>query len=292
MSAAFPGGLRLRDLWSRLAKALRDAGIADTEIEAEALLRHMLGLDRATFFARLNEPVPFEQAALAEGLAERRAGGEPLGYITGRREFYGLEFLVDRRVLVPRQETELLVDLALAACATRYGKRAVVADVGTGSGAIAVTLATRLPDAVVYATDVSGGALEVAGANAKRHGVAERVRLLHGDLLSPLPERADVIVSNPPYIPTGEHSGLPRDVQREPFLALDGGPDGMEVIARLLEQAPRYLEAGGAMFVEMAPEQSADVTRMAERRFPSAKVEVVRDAAGQYRVLGVRTAGG
>ena len=282
---------RLRELWQRISNRLGDAGAVDAGLEAEVLLRHALGVDRSEYYAVLNGPVPFEQAALAESLAERRAGGEPLAYITGRREFYGLEFLVDERVLVPRQETELLVDLALAACATRCGERAVIADVGTGSGAIAVTLANRQPDAVVYATDLSGGALEVAGANAERHGVAERVRLLRGDLLSPLPERADVIVSNPPYIPTGERSGLPRDVRREPSVALDGGSNGTEVIARLLEQAPRYLEAGGALFVEMAPEQRDAVMRIAERSFPSAEVEVVRDAAGQCRVLAVRTGG-
>ena len=263
MSDESPGDLRLRDLWQRLAGALRGAGLGDAEIEAEALLRHVLGFDRAEFFASLSEPVPHGQADRAEGLAARRAGGEPLAYITGRREFYGLDFKVDPRVLIPRQETELLVDLALEACAGRERERVVIADVGTGSGAIAVALATRLTDAVVYATDVSVEALEAASANAERHGVAERVRLLHGDLLDPLPVRADVIVSNPPYIATSQLAELPRDVRREPSLALDGGTDGTEVIARLLMQAAQRLKAGGSLFMEMAPEQREAVMRMA-----------------------------
>ena len=238
------GGRTLREVWSRLAARLRDSGAADAEIEAEVLLRHTLGLDRAEYFAALSEPVPSKSVATADGYTNRRAEGEPLAYITGRREFYGLEFAVDERVLVPRQETELLVDLALEACAPRGGERIVVADVGTGSGAIAVVLASKLSRAVVYAMDASPGPLEVASANAERNGVRERVRLLQGDLLGPLPELADVIVSNPPYIPTEGLSGLPREVRREPAVALDGGPDGTTVISRLLEQAPSFLGAG------------------------------------------------
>ena len=281
-------GRTLREVWSRLAARLRDSGAADAEIEAEVLLRHTLGLDRAEYFAALSEPVPSKSVATADGYTNRRAEGEPLAYITGRREFYGLEFAVDERVLVPRQETELLVDLALEACAPRGGERIVVADVGTGSGAIAVVLASKLSRAVVYAMDASPGPLEVASANAERNGVRERVRLLQGDLLGPLPELADVIVSNPPYIPTEGLSGLPREVRREPAVALDGGPDGTTVISRLLEQAPSFLKPCGALFMEMAPEQSAAVTRMAKRYFPNARTEAVRDASGQNRVLSVQ----
>ena len=256
------------------------------------MLRHALGMVRAEYFASLGEPVPPNMAARAEGLSKRRVDGEPLAYITGRREFQGLEFLVDERVLVPRQETELLVDLALEACVPRHGERMVITDAGTGSGAVAVALASQLPSAVVYATDVSTGALEVARSNAERHGVAERVHFLCGDLLCPVPERADVIVSNPPYVTTGELAELPSDVRREPTIALDGGPDGMQIIARLLEQASRLLRPGGAVFVEMAPEQRGAVARMAAHRFPGATIEVIKDGMGQNRVLGVRTSGG
>ena len=140
---------------------------------------------------------------------------------------------------------------------------------------------------IVYATDVSPEALAVAAANAERHGVAERVRLLRGDLLEQLPEQADVIVSNPPYIRTAELSKLPSDVRREPTLALDGGWNGTEVITGLLGQARGRLRPGGSLFVEVAPEQRGGVTRMAARCFPGADVGVVRDAAGQFRVLSV-----
>ncbi len=278
----------LRDVWSRMAAQLRDTGAPDAEIEAEVLLRCALGLDRAKYFAALNQPVPPKAGELAAGYAKRRAEGEPLAYITGMREFYGLEIMVDQRVLVPRQETELLVDLALAACVPRCERRKVIADVGTGSGAIAVALASQLPVAFVYAIDASAGALEMAGANAERHGVRGRVELLRGDLLGSLPEPADVIVSNPPYIPTRELPDLPRDVRREPSIALDGGLDGLAVIARLLEQAPKYLKPGGSLFMEMAPDQRSAATRMAGRCFPRASIEAVRDDAGQHRVLSVR----
>ncbi len=277
----------LREAWRGLSQSLRSAGSDDAELEAEVLLRHALGVDRTEFFAALGEPVSAEQADLAERLVDRRAEGEPLAYITGHREFYGLEFLVDDRVLIPRQETELLVDLALNACAEKAGERLVIADVGTGSGAIAVAMASRMPEAVVYATDVSKGALEVAASNAEGHGVAERVRLLRGNLLEPLPERADVIVSNPPYIKSEDLSELPGDVRREPTLALNGGWNGTEVTTKLLEQARRRLRAGGSLFVEIAPEQRGGLTRMAARCFPGADVGVVRDAAGQFRVLSV-----
>ena len=281
-------GESLQDTWQRLRQKLCSAGSSDADLEAEVLLRHALSMARGDFFASLGEPVAPEEIAQAVGLAERRAGGEPLAYITGRREFYGLEFLVDERVLIPRQETELLVDLASGACADREGERVVIADAGTGSGAIAVALASRISHSFIYATDVSAGALEVAGANAERHGVAERVRLLRGDLLAPLPERADVIVSNPPYIATEDLPRLPEDVRREPALALDGGLAGTSVIARLLEQAARSLMPGGSLFVEISPEQRDVVIGMAERWFAGAEVDVVRDAAGQFRVLCVR----
>ena len=278
----------LQDVWRRLRQKLCSAGFSNADLEAEVLLRHALSMERGEFFASLSEPVAPEQIEQAEGLAERRVGGEPLSYITGHREFYGLEILVDERVLIPRQETELLVDLASGACADREGERVVIADVCTGSGAIAVALASRIPHSFVYATDVSAGALEVAGVNVERQGVAERVRLLRGDLLAPLPERADVIVSNPPYIPKEDLPRLPEDVRREPALALDGGLGGTSVIARLLEQAQTALKPGGSLFVEISPEQRDVVMGMAERCLSGAEVDVVRDAGGLYRVLCVR----
>ncbi len=218
--------------------------------------------------------------------ARRRGEGEPLAYITGRREFYGLDFRVDRRALIPRQETETLVDCVIEHCAALEGDGAVsVADVGTGSGAIAIAVAVRVPRAQVTAIDVDAGALEVADSNRRRHGVEGRVVLARGDLLAPLAAPVDVVVANPPYVPSAELARLPREVRREPAGALDGGCDGLAVARRLLADAPPRLNAGGALFVEIAPEQLDEVQRLARRSFPGARVTHRKDALGLARVV-------
>ena len=243
-------------------------------------------MDRARYFASLSDTAPPEirQAALA--FARRREEGEPLAYITGHREFYGLDFRVDRRTLIPRQETETLVDCVIERCAALESEGAVsVVDVGTGSGAIAVAVAVRVPRARVTAIDVDAGALEVADANRRRHGVEGRVWLARGDLLAPLAAPVDVIVSNPPYIRSADMPRLPREVRREPAGALDGGADGLAVVRRLLADAPPRLNAGGALFVEIAPEQLGEVRRLARLSFPGAGVARRDDALGLPRVV-------
>lgn len=250
------------------------------------LVRHSLGLDRAWYFASLSDAVAPHLRQEAVAFARRREEGEPLAYITGHREFYGLDFLVDGRVLIPRQETETLVDCVVEHCAALEGDRTVkVADVGTGSGAIAVAVAVRVPRATVTAIDVDAGALEVADANRRRHGVVGRVKLACGDLLAPLSAPVDVIVSNPPYIRSGDMAILPREVLREPAGALDGGADGLDVVRRLLAEAPGRLNAGGALFVEIAPEQLDEVQGMARASFPGARVTHREDALGMARVV-------
>ena len=236
--------MSLRSAWMRARSRLERAGIADAALESEVILRHSLGIDRAAFFAALEEHPDSSALRLADSLVDRRKGGEPLAYILGRREFYGLDLLVTPAVLIPRQETELLVDSILEFGRGRPGL--AVADVGTGSGAIAVAAAVNLPACRVYATDASEAALRVAGDNCRMHGVEDRVELRHGDLLDPLDVRVDVIASNPPYVMTGELAGLAREIGREPVEALDGGPDGLDVIRRLFEQAPAALRPGGA----------------------------------------------
>ena len=219
-------------------------------------------------------------------LLRRREAGEPLAYIVGHREFYGLDFRVDRRVLIPRQETETLMECVIEHCASLKGDRAVrVADVGTGSGAIAVAVAVRVPNAMVTAIDVDAGTLEVADANRCRHGVEGRVSLACGDLLAPLSAPVDVIVSNPPYIRSGDMATLPREVRCEPAGALDGGADGLAVVRRLLAEAPARLNAGGALFVEIAPEQMGEAQGMARASFPGARVGYREDALGLARVV-------
>jgi release factor glutamine methyltransferase len=226
-----------------------------------------------------------EHSRLADGLVARRLAGEPLAYIVGSREFYGLDFLVNPSVLIPRQETEHLVDSVLEFSHGMGDPPLEVADVGTGSGSIAVAIAHNLPEAKVYATDSSSAALEVADANRRRHGVADRVHLSEGDLLEALPGAVDVIVSNPPYIATDEFETLPADVLREPMLALDGGPDGLAVTRRLIGGAPSYLRPGGRLVVEIAPSQLDAASRTAAEVFGGAEIVFERDLAGHPRVL-------
>ena len=279
--------MNVRESWVRVTEQLALTGVADASLEAEVLHRHALEADRAQFFATLHEPLAPPHQRQVDGAVRRRADGEPLAYIIGRREFYGLDMFVNADVLVPRQETELLVDRVLEVAASRP-ELMLVADVGTGSGAIAIAVAHYLPDATVYATDSSHGALRVADLNRRTHGVAERVDLLHGDLLQPLPTPVDIIVSNPPYLTTEELSGLAPEVRREPASALDGGPDGLQTIRRLLRQAPHNIRPDGCLLVEIAPQQLETVTGIAGEAFPSAHVSFARDLLGLPRVVSIQ----
>jgi release factor glutamine methyltransferase len=267
-------------------------------MEAEVLLAYILGTSRAVLIAHPERPLAPAQLDRYQALVRRRAVDYPLPYLTGRLEFYGLEFEVTPEVLIPRPETEMLVELALA----RRPRSAV--DVGTGSGCIAVSLAVHLPEATIYATEISPAALAVARRNAERHGVAERVWLLAGDLLSPCPGPVDLIVSNPPYVSTGEWASLPASVRDyEPSLALDGGPDGLDVVRRLLAQAAAtwvsghrpptgvggLASPGGALLIEIGAGQGEAAANLARTFFPQATVRVLPDLAGRDRVLEIQT---
>ena len=262
------------------------------QLEAEVLLSHVLDTSRTVLSAHPEYVLTPDQLSSYQTLVQHRISNYPLPYLTGRIEFYGLEFEVTPDVLIPRPETETLVDLALARHPTS------VVDVGTGSGCIAVALAAHLPDAIIYAIDISTAALAVAHRNAERYGVAERVPLLVGDVLSPRPSPIDLIVSNPPYIPSGECASLPASIRdHEPRLALDGGSDGMAIIQRLLIQAPAVLrngepeegEAGGGLLIEIGADQGEVASQLARTFFPQAAVRVHPDLAGRDRVLEVQT---
>ncbi len=249
-------------------------------LEAEVLLAHVTGLPRAALLAHPDRPLGSGQRARYQALVRRRAAGYPLPYLTGRVEFYGLEFAVSPAVLIPRAETETLVDLALA----RRPQRVV--DVGTGSGCLAVALAVHLPTAHVIATDLSAPALRVAAANVRRHGVEERIRLIRCDLTAPLVGPFDLVIANPPYVARWEWPRLPASVRRyEPRLALDGGSDGLEVLRRLLAAAPRLLGAGGTLLVEIGAGQGAAAAELARAAWPAARVTIHPDLAGRPRVL-------
>ena len=279
----------LRQVAAQVADVLGRHGIADARLEAEVLLRHVLRYDRALFYASLNDTMSVEQKEQVHALTNRRIAGAPLAYIVGHREFYGLDFAVSPAVLVPRQETELLVDIALELARGYQDDGISVADIGTGSGAIAVAIAVNLPSAHVYAIDCSADALVVAERNCRKHAVADRVSLMQGDLLDPLPHSVDLIVSNPPYIASGLMPGLPREVRQEPRLALDGGDGGLDVIARLIEQAPAKLNAGGRLIMEISPEQLDAVRELAQKDFPNDEVGYRNDLLGLPRCVIVST---
>jgi len=270
-------------------------------LDAELLLAHALGWQRARLLAEGRLPLEQPQEAAFHSLVARRAALEPIAYLVGHKEFYGLDFEIDPRVLVPRPETELLVELTLgfARRTTNDERRSLddpalrpsssvlrplsIVDVGTGSGAIAVALAVHLPIARLIAIDISRDALELARRNMERHAVAERVRLIQGDLLDPLDEPVDLIVSNPPYTILSE---IDEGVRRyEPRQALDGGVDGLDLYRRLLAAAPAKLRPRGAILLEIGATQAAAVTELARRSFPEAAVSVHQDLAGRDRAV-------
>lgn len=251
--------------------------------EAQALLGAVLQTDRAALLAHPERLLMPEQAERFGALAERLAAGEPLPYLIGRQAFYDRDFFVTPDVLIPRPESELLVEEALAFA--RLQPNLTLVDVGTGSGALAVVLAAHLPAARVYATDISPAALVVAQRNAEQYGA--RVTLLPGDLLQPLIERGikvNLLVANLPYIAAGDLPGLA--VSRyEPRLALDGGPDGLDLIRRLLLQAPAACLPGARLLLEIGADQGAAALALARAAFPAAVVDCLRDLAGHDRAI-------
>ncbi len=277
-------GSLLHDARSRLAAA----GIDDAMLEADVLLRHALGLgaDRARLVAMLGEPAPEGIAAAYDALLARRLAHEPAAYITGVREFYGMEFACTPAALIPRPETELLVEAALAWLRDVGPARPLVVDVGTGTGALAVAIAGHRPDAMVVAIDVSSNALALAARNARRHGVAGRCHFVRGDVLAPLRARADVIVANLPYVSETDVPGLAPEIrEHEPLGALVGGPSGTEIIERMLLDAPRVMAARSLLLCECG-EAQADALRVAAvRAFPGAWIDMRQDLAGLDRML-------
>lgn len=242
------------------ARRLAEAGIdaRDAAFDAEVLARSALGWDRATYLARWREPAPPGFGDRFEPLVARRGRREPVTRITGRREFWGLDLEVTPAVLVPRPESELLIETALARLGDRIAAWAL-ADVGTGSGCLAIALARELPRARVTATDISPDALAIARRNASRHGMADRVTFHHTDLLDGLPGPFDLIVSNPPYVPDAVIDTLAPEVRdHEPAAALRGGPDGLDTVRRLVATAADRLRPEGWLIMEIGVGQSAE----------------------------------
>ncbi len=274
--------MTLKQVLHRAREVLATNSIEDASLEGEILLRHALKVDRVGLYSERDHELSTEQEEGFWHLIQRRLSGEPAAYIIGHREFYGLDFYIDRRVLIPRPETELLVETALKLSQTRA--IAAIADIGTGCGAIAISLALNLPRIKIYASDVSADALEVARINCQKHGVVDRIQLLYGDMLETLPEPVDLITANLPYVTKGEISrtGLS---DFEPRIALDGGADGLDKIRQLCQQVADKLNHRGCMLLEIGQGQGRAVTSLIQRCFPSASVEVIPDLQGIERIV-------
>ena len=287
----------IRNVLGAAIARLESEGVPSAPLAAELLLMHALGRDRAFLYAHSEYVLEADQAARFARLIEQRAAGTPVQYLTGGQEFWGLEFEVNPSVLVPRPETEHVVEVALARLGARRGDPLIVADVGTGSGCLAVALAHELPQSQIFATDISPAALEVAARNAERHGVAARIEFRRAHFLRtyladsrPVKRCFDLVVSNPPYIGLDEAASLPREVrEHEPREALFAGPDGVEAYSRLIAQAETLLRGGGWLVVELGHKSAPCVAPLLQNAtWLHAAIE--RDLAGIDRVLSAQRA--
>ena len=266
------------------AASLKASGIDDSRNQANLLLMHVLDRDRTFLLAHPEENLSTKQFDRYQALVARRAEGYPLQYLTGRQEFFQLDFEVTPDVLIPRPETELIVEVGIEIL--KHEAAPFFADLGTGSGAIAISLLQELPRARAIAVDVSAAALEVAGRNAERHAVSDRLQLIESDLFSTmdLPAELNLIVSNPPYIPANDLNGLQREVRHEPTGALDGGPDGLAVVRRLLKDAPDFLPANGYLVFEIGFDQHEAVKKLIDHRAWEL-IELRKDLQGILRTV-------
>ena len=264
----------------------REKGIETPRLDAEVLLAHVLEKPRIYLYVHYDQPLDPEELAAYRGFVRRRAAREPVAYLVGEREFMGLTFAVSPAVLVPQPDTEALVSEARKRLQGKSGVR--IADVGTGSGAIALSLLHALPDLTAAAVDVSAAALKVARENADRFGLTDRVMFYEGDLLAPLlGQTFDAVLSNPPYIPQGDIAALPPEVQAEPRLALDGGADGLDFYRRLVREAVAFLCPDGFLAVEAGRGEAAVISELA-RTNGWIEVEITKDLAGIDRVVTMR----
>lgn len=278
----------LREVIQQTHRTLDACHIPDARLEAEVMLMNVLRMQRHDLFAQQElELSPPQQQALAQ-IMERRLKREPLAYILQYKEFYGVNLLVNPAVLIPRPETEGLVEHALfMALMGMETPDLVIADIGTGTGAIAINLALHLPAARIYALDNADEVLDVAAYNIRAHNVADRITLAKGDLLDPLPEPVDLILANLPYLPTDRIPTLAPEVRWEPAAALDGGPDGLDLIRRLLHQAqsPDKLKPHGIILLEFDPDQIPPIQELAAQLFPNAQTSIEPDLTRRDRIL-------
>lgn len=241
------------------------ASVSNDLLDAQTLLAFALGRDRIWLIVNYREPIGEDVRKGYEALIERRAAGEPLQYITGRQEFFGLDFEVTPAVLIPRPESELIVEEVIRLVSDEEWASPLIVDVGTGSGCLAIAIAREVPEAEIIAIDISGAALEVARRNASRNGLSDRISFVEGDLLDPLTVRSHVIVSNPPYISAAEMADLQREVRDwEPQTALTDHGDGLSFYRRLLADAPRHLLPGGYLICEIGYGQAEAIRTLTD----------------------------
>ncbi len=275
-------------LLSRLEERFAEAGVDAPGLDAQFILAMVLGCGAAHLHAHPEKVVPAEALARVEALARRRIKREPMAYIVGEREFWSMPFLVSSDVLIPRPDSELLVERAVALLGARRESRSRILDLGSGSGAVGLASGSELPEAQITLLDVCPRTLEVAKRNTERFGLESRTRLVASDLFHALAggEKFDVIASNPPYVASGELDGLMPEVSSfEPRVALDGGADGMDLIRRIIEEAPSWLTRRGFLLVEMDPRQMEKAEAVAGRRENYCEVKRRKDLAGRERVL-------
>jgi len=272
----------LKQALSQAREILAANDIEDASLESELLLRHTLKISRVQLYLDLSRELSPKQEKIFWHLIKRRLNGEPTAYITEHREFYGLDFYVNPNVLIPRPESELLVEEAINLAHRR--PISTIAEIGTGGGAIAISLALNLPEAKIYATDISAPALKVALFNCQKHGVANRICLLQGNMLDPLPEPVDLIVANLPYVKESELSAM-STADFEPIVALNGGAAGLEKIRQLCQQAGSKLRSQGCLLLEIGQGQGKAVTTLLRSLFPSVAAEVTPDLSGIERVV-------
>ncbi len=276
----------VRDVVQWTTAYLRSKGVTSPRLDSEVLLAHALGVDRLSLYMDLDRPLTPTERDRYRDLVRRRAGREPVALITQTREFWSIPFRVRRGVLIPRPETEILVECVLAEI--RQIPSPEILEIGTGSGAVAVAVAREMPEARIVATDIDPAVIQMAALNSRQAGVSSSIRLVAADLFSPFRPgtRFDVICSNPPYVPTKEIALLePEIVLFEPHSALDGGPDGLDLIRKLAAGAPDYLKTSGALIMEIGDQQEDCATALLTSEGCLRDVRVFRDLAGRPRVI-------
>ncbi len=274
--------MTIKQALSRAREILTANNIEDPPLESELLLRHSLKIGRVQLYLELDQELSPQHEKIFWDLIKRRLGHEPTAYILKHREFYGLDFYLDSDVLIPRPESELLVEKTLELAKNR--PVSTIADIGTGCGAVAISLALNLPHAKIYATDISAAALRVALFNCQKHRVVNKICLLQGDMLDPLPGPVDLVVANLPYVKESEvfQTSI---ASFEPALALNGGQDGLEKIRQLCSQAVNKLRPGGCLLLEIGQGQRKAVTAFLCSLFPLSQIEVTPDLSGIDRVV-------